>query len=358
MAPRTKASNGAVRTHAEDMMLTVGLDIGYGAVKAVTPNQALDPFPSVYGQAREIKFRPEEIATKYPGDQISDDVGDWFVGHLALSQLPQGEQLYLRGRSADEETIGNEFRVRMTKVAIGKLLPGHKGGETIHLRIATGLPVDHMGDAPALKASLIGQHLIKTDATEFVANIMDVMVMPQPYGTIYRKVLLDSGDYNPDHTAERTGVVDVGTYSVDLTLDDRGEYIDTDSGSAESGIWTAQNHIAAYYERTYRAKLNYRDMEEILRHRRLKIRGQVVWFDQEVEEALEPLRRATIQKMQHLWGGGERIDVIYLSGGGAYFVEDRIKDAYPQAVLVENAQYANARGYLNYALLAQRNEGR
>lgn len=43
---------------------------------------------------------------------------------------------------------------------------------------------DHMRDAAELKASLIGQHLIKTDTAELIAHVSEVMVMPQPYGTI------------------------------------------------------------------------------------------------------------------------------------------------------------------------------
>ena len=54
--------------------LTIGLDIGYGVVKAVTDTASI-AFPSVMGHAREIKFQQETIQQKYPGDQISDEQG-------------------------------------------------------------------------------------------------------------------------------------------------------------------------------------------------------------------------------------------------------------------------------------------
>jgi hypothetical protein len=104
-------------------IITVGLDIGYGVVKVVTNEGAL-AFPSVMGHAREIKFQQDSIQQKYPGDQISDDEGTWFVGDLALAQLPPGELLRLRGRTANEKTMGNTFRQRLAKVAIGKLVQG------------------------------------------------------------------------------------------------------------------------------------------------------------------------------------------------------------------------------------------
>ncbi len=336
------------KRNATPSTLTIGLDIGYGVVKAVTTDQVIT-FPSVCGHARDIKFRAEEIGAHYPGDQIHDDEGTWFVGDLALSQLPPGELLRLRGRTANEMTIGNVFRLRLAKVAIGKLLAGERHGEAMHLRIATGLPTDHMHDAAELKAALIGQHLIKTDAAEVVANVAEVMVMPQPYGTLYAQTLTGDGDINPCHTFLRTGICDVGTYTVDLILDDDGMYIDAESGSVESGVYTAQERIAAVLERDHRQKMPFKIVEEVLRTGCFRASGDLVDYSHEVQEALEPLRSATVSLMGEKWKAGKTVDVIYLSGGGAELVYDVVAAAYHQTKLVRQAQLANARGYLNYA---------
>jgi len=225
-------------------VVTLGLDIGYGVVKVVT-NEGAFAFPSVMGHAREIKFQQDEIAKRHPGDQITDDDGAWFVGDLALAQLPPGELLRLRGRTANEKTMGNSFRQRLAKVAIGKLVSGVWGRDVVHLRIATGLPVDHMRDAGELKEALLGQHLIQTDSCEVIANVTEVIVMPQPYGSAYSQILTHAGEINVYHTYMRTGIVDVGTYTVDIALDDDGEFVDAESGSVESGVYTAQERISA-----------------------------------------------------------------------------------------------------------------
>jgi plasmid segregation protein ParM len=325
----------------------IGMDIGYGVTKALT-DRAQVAFPSVAGYARDIKFRADEIAVKYPGDQVFDDEGHWFVGDLALSQLGAGEQRRLRGRTANEGELGNVFRARLAKAAIGKLLPTHD--DVVHLRIATGLPVDHMRDADALRVALGGQHVIHTDGAHFIANVVGVMVMPQPYGTIYSQRLTTEGAINRCHTFTRVGVVDVGTYTVDLALDDDGEYIDGESGSVESGVWTAQERIAAAIERDYREKPALRVVEGVLRSGCLRASGESVDYSGEVSEALAPLRSATMELIAQKWKGGLNVDVIYVSGGGAALVIDEIKSYYRQAQLVEGAQMANARGYLNYAL--------
>ena len=328
--------------------VTMGLDIGYGVVKAITTEQVV-MFPSVMGHAREMKFQQEEIAKRHPGDQITDSDGDWFVGDLALAQLPPGELLRLRGRTANESTMGNAFRLRLAKAAIGKVMQGMWNRDIVHLRIATGLPTDHMRDAAELKASLIGQHLIKTDTAEIIANVSEVMVMPQPYGSIYANTLTEKGEINRQHTYRRTGVCDIGTYTVDLALDDEGEFVDAESGSVESGVYTAQERISAALERDYREKMPFKIIEEVLRTGVFHANGQPVAYHDIVEEALAPLRSATLNLLSEKWQRGTTVDVIYLSGGGAQLVVNDIKAAYPQTVLVQDSQLANARGYLNYA---------
>jgi len=345
-----RRANGKAPTAS---VLTIGLDIGYGVVKAVTDDQIVT-FPSVMGHAREIKFQQEEIAKRHPGDQIRDDDGTWFVGDLALSQLPTGELLRLRGRTANESTMGNAFRLRLAKVAIGKLLRGLQDGDVFHVRIATGLPTDHMRDANELKAALLGQHLIHTDTTTIIANVTEVMVMPQPYGTIYAATLTPDGKINRQHKHRRTGVCDVGTYTVDLALDDEGEFLDAESGSVESGVYTAQERIASALERDYREKMPFKIVEEVLRTGVFYANGQPVDYREVVMDALTPLRSATLNLLSEKWQRGTILDVIYLSGGGAELVYGDVFEAYPQTQLVPEAQVANARGYLNYARFIER----
>lgn len=329
--------------------VTIGLDIGYGVVKATTAEQVIT-FPSICGHAREIKFRAEEIASRYPGDQLTDDTGAWFIGDLAASQLPPGEQLRLRGRTANEDRLGNVFRVRLAKAAIGKLLAGHNNGEAIHIKLSTGLPTDHMRDQAALKAALVGQHAICTDTANFVANVTEVHVMPQPYGALFSQFLLPTGQLNPHFTWNRAGVVDVGTYTVDLIVDDNGEYIDMESGSVESGVYTAQQRIAELLERDYRQKMSTKVIERLLRTGYFQSHGEPVDYRREVQEALEPLRSATVNLMGEKWKTGANVEIIFLAGGGAALVEDVVTEMYRQAVILPNAQLANATGYLAYAL--------
>ena len=245
--------------------------------------------------------------------------------------------------------MGNACGLRLAKVGVGKLGEGGGGRDVVHLRLAVGLPVDHMRDADELRETLRGQHLIQTDVSEAIANVTDVIVMPQPYGGIYSQMLTPVGELNVHHTYMRTGVVDVGTYTVDIALDDDGEFISSESGSVEGGVYTAQERISAMLERDYREKMPYKIVEQVLRSGIFTASGKPMDYSEEVEDALAPLRSATLGLMSEKWQRGTTVDVIYLSGGGAELVYEQVVEAYPQTKLVAHAQMANARGYLYYA---------
>jgi len=333
----------------EPAAFVLGLDIGFGVTKVYDGRSSI-MFPSVWGPRRVLKFQESEIKGRYPGDWIVDDDGEWFVGDLAASQLPTGAQRRLRGRTADDAALSNAARVRLAKVALGKLFPNIQNGDVVQVRIATGLPVDHMRGTGDLKAALLGQHRISTDRADFVANVTDVMVMPQPYGTIYANTLLPTGRLNPHHVAKRTGVCDIGTYTIDVALDDDGEFIDAASGSTEAGMYMAQDMIATLYEQEYREKPSYKIISEAMTKGYLRIRGENENIEDDLESALDPVRQAAIELMTDKWGSGVSVDTIYCSGGGASRAFRAIGAAFKHAILMDNAQMANAIGYRNYAM--------
>lgn len=333
----------------------VGLDVGYRATKAIMPGTNPIIFPSVVAPNRNMAFREEESRAAHPGDRLKDDDGDWFIGDLAIEQYRNPDSLLkLRGRIGEGDATGNAFRLRMAKAALGKLF-GVCDGRVIHIRLATGLPVDHMSRATELKEALMGQHHIKTDQSDFIANVTDVSVMPQPYGVIYSQMLTADGAINKKYTARYTGVVDVGGYTTDLALDHNGTYIDSGSGSIELGVSSAQEEITALLLRKHEQKPSYEALERCLTTGFYRVRGEDIDYRKAVQSALEPLRASTMAMMGNKWQVGAEIDAIYCAGGGAGVVHRVISEAYKQAELLPNAQTAIAEGYLRYALTVERN---
>jgi hypothetical protein len=334
------------RIIAGELML-LGIDVGYGVTKALS--WGFDPvlFPTVYGYSRPLSFRAEEIARRYPGDQIEDDYGTWFVGGLAQSQLQSYEQLTLRGRDN-----ANDIRRLMMLTAIGKMFPAHDSKKPLRVRIATGLPVDHIGGASALKQALIGRYQVSTEQSSFPVEIEAVSVMPQPYGTINAYSLMPNGDENPYYTFRRIAVLDNGTFSVDLSTDDEGEPIQAQSGTAETGTHTAYERIAALYEERFEDKPDTRLIERIMREKKFKVRNE--WHDWtgEVDDMLLPMRQSTINLCRVKIAKALQHEAIFNVGGPAPLVGDLVRREYPQTVSPNNSQITNALGYLHYAAFA------
>ncbi len=117
-----------------------------------------------------------------------------------------------------------------------------------------------------------------------------------------------------------------GPYTVDIALDDDGEFVDAESGSVEGGVYMAQERISSMLERDYREKIPYRIVEQVLSNGIFTASGTPVDYSSEVEDALSPLRSAT-QLISEKWQRGTTLDIIYLSGGGAELVYEQVVEA-------------------------------
>lgn len=328
--------------------VVVGYDAGYGVIKAVTEGQSVS-FPSVAAHPHQIDFAADEISAKYPGEQLTDSEGEWWVGNFAIKQTPINEQIKLQGRTNNEDEIGMAFRKRMLYAALAKLFPD-RSGDVIHVLLSTGLPVAHMKDSALMKSTFIGQHKISTNNANFIANIVDCRVMPQPYGTIYSQTMLPNGQLNEYHIYKKTAVFDVGNYTVDCAVDDEGEFVDPESDSAKVGVYTAQERLRKILEGYYRDDISLDMIDQVLRTGYLRAFNEVKDYREEANEALKPLRDGTLGLMNRLWKTGLTIDVIFGAGGGATLVEKEAKRAYPHVKVVDNPQIANSIGYYNYGM--------
>lgn len=326
--------------------IVVGFDAGYGDTKAVSGDQKII-FPSVAAHTHQIDFAADEISAKYPGEQLIDNEGEWWVGNFAIKQSPLNEQIKLQGRTNNDDEIGMAFRKRMLYAALAKLFP-YQHGDAVHIYLSTGLPVAHMKDSALMKSTFIGQHKISTNNANFIANIIDCAVMPQPYGTIYSQTMLPNGEFNPFHIYKKTAVVDVGNYTVDCAVDDEGEFVDPESGSAKVGVYTGQERLRKILENYYRDEISLDMINQVLRTGYLRAFNEVKDYREEATEALKPLRDGTQGLMNRLWKTGLTLDVIFGAGGGATLIEKEAKRAYPHLIIVPNPQTANSEGYRNY----------
>lgn len=337
-----------VQTEKPTSPLVMGFDSGYGEVKAVSGEHRVK-FPSVSASTHEIAFSADAISAKYPGEQLTDDEGDWWVGNFAIQQAPINEQFKLQGRTNNSDEIGMAFRKRMLYAALAKQFP-IMDGNVYHIFLVTGLPVSHMKDSGVMKKTFIGQHPIRTNNANFIANIIDCRVMPQPYGVIYSQTILPDGQQNEYHLYNKTAVVDVGNHTVDCAVDDEGEFIDPESDSAQVGVYTAHERLTKILVAKWGDGITREMVDQVLRTGVLRAFNELHEYHDEVQEVLKPLRDGTLSLTNRLWKTGLGHDVVLIAGGGANYTEGVLKKAYSHAVVVKDPQMAIAQGYYNYGM--------
>jgi hypothetical protein len=328
----------------------IGVDLGYGNVKAVAGNQRVI-FPSVSGRAINVRFGSEDIASGYAGDQIEHYDASMWIGNLAAQHLRPEQQRRLRGLGTNQDEIGMDFRVLMMKAALAKLYPDLRNGDALHINLATGLPVSHMAQASTLKKHLIGQHLIHTDTTHFTANISEVAVMPEPRGTMFAFTLNADGSLNEYYDADTTVVFNGGAVTNDVQYDLNGEFVEAYSGSSRTGYHLAFDTLRDLIQDRYGETPSLHVLEMVIRNEAMKVKGKVIPMREEVHTALAPVRDGALELLSDTIQTAMSVDRIIVSGGFTLKMYDCISGKYEQSTKSDNPLYDTAQGYQNYAMM-------
>lgn len=185
----------------------IALDIGYSAVKVMSPNNVVS-FPS-YARRIDDSFQfigetPKE-AILYK-DLTTGEM--WIVGEVAQNLIASGDtsdsesSLYGRDRYANDmyKVIANTgLGCGYRSNAIGGPKPTDK------IVIQTGLPERYMNDEEDLISSLAGEHnfALKIGNGEWkdynlTINAEDVFVMSQPKGTLLSVCINKKGQFIPE----------------------------------------------------------------------------------------------------------------------------------------------------------------
>lgn len=338
--------------------MKIGIDAGYGFVKAIAENGRRVSFPSVVGAGRERPMAGLFGRGDGPGHDVSIRLGAeperYFLGELALRES------WNASRSFEQERV-NHPGLRTLLLAAAAML--NEGGEPVHL--ATGLPLEYyFSQREALKGSLQGLTaevtLHRTEERRLI-HFQTVTLFPQAAGAFYAQLLDESGAVRNAALAEAGGLVavlDIGFKTSDFLV------LDLDQGLAvqESMSGTINLGMSVVYEGLQRElKLKTGEVIDLLEVELAAQRKRALfWLGREwnLADMLRPryveLGRAIRDKVMRAWGDkASRIRVIYLAGGGAYALEQYLPFS-AATHMAEDAQFANAKGFLAVAAARER----
>lgn len=316
----------------------IGLDVGYGYVKATAGRRLTTCFPSVVGPAVDIKYHNDLIGNGR-GMEVWGEGGRWFVGDMARLQSPSPTSPRARKRDM------NIIRL-LTLGAMFNL--GIEGT----VKLVTGLPVEWFTDKRQLEIGLRGPHSFMVNGESRHVNIGDVVIVPQPFGSFFRSVLSEDGALtDPNGWARgRVGILDVGMYTSDYALSDALRYVEPRSGSIDKAMARVYELIREGLAHYHGREATLEDVERAVKEGSIPHQGGLIDIRDLAVQAREAIGRSVIGKAQTLWGVGDDLAVVLVTGGGAPFFFEMAQAVYPHAQLMHEPQMANAAGFHRYGL--------
>lgn len=313
-------------------MTVAGIDIGHSAVKMAfrTPDGTLRhrQYPSVVTPAIPLSFDPQPEVTR--SDTVELEGRRYFVGVTAVSQGAQAAS----GLSMDW-IHAPEHQVLMERAR--RYLDSHQAQPDL---VVLGLPVVTFARQQEELARQ-GLDVFRTD----------VVVVPQPWGAYQHGVLNENGEHltSKGTLLASWAVIDVGHFTTDFMLMERGRWIEVASGSC-GGIYKAVEQLKKLLH-ARGLQTTSLECEEALRAGFIRNFNERLSVQADIEEAVAVVVNEIVETGTRLFGGVvRRLDAVLLAGGGADIIYPTLRERWPHTVTSEDPRMAIAEGMRRWGL--------
>lgn len=226
----------------------------------------------------------------------------------------------------------------------------------VNVRIATGLPLStfYMGGEP--NSELIGRKdasirtVVKSADDSTMPNIVEHSVFPEGLAAWVDYAIGEDGEIRVDLT-ETVGVIDIGGRTTDIAVVLPGKRIDhARCGSADIGVLDVVEAVGISLFNRFKVEFPGSKIEQALRTRSIKKHGTPVDIGAEIDAAVAQVMDSVMREVSRRLGTAVDVDKILLVGGGAYLF-NKVAKSYPNVVVPEAPEFANARGFAKYLSL-------
>lgn len=320
-------------------MRLYGVDIGFGYTKAMTADKSPVVIPSIVGSPDAPSYR--------------SDIGD----RMKIAPVTLNGHSYLIGEAAkrfsrfhyrvfDSSFTQSPYYLLLFASALLQL----DDSPAEPAAVVTGLPVSRYSEewARELKDLLAKNHKLRTASGETNLNVEKAKVVPQPFGSFFDFKLDSTGrlkDLSRIH--DKVAIVDIGFQTTDLALA-APHFVEEASGSLETGVRSVVERVRRDLSRQRSLNLDIAEAEEAVRTKTVKIFGEKADISDLIARSAREVAEEILSYARTLWGRGQKIETLILTGGGTHLFKDYFKE-YPNLHVPHDPALANVRGYLKLA---------
>jgi len=320
--------------------MDIGYDGGFYATKAVCGDKRVT-FPSFVTRPAESLFSLNGHTTMI----VASEHGRYLVGQEAVKKGVTG------ARKETAAWIQSPEYLALLFGALSELTEATQA--TINL--VTGLPLaDYQRDRAALRDRLLGVHqFVREGRRGQSLKVESVRVVPQAWGAVLALLIDDRGRIvRPELAKSKVAVLDVGGHTVNYLSVDGLSDIPSETQGTERGAWNVVRAVRDYLDVSHPGLNRMQDhavMQAIVEGYTFDA-GERVDLRPIVKPIIDDIGQEIVDTAAQYWGpGAATFRQVVVCGGGAYLWGEHVKRAFRQAAVLPEPEYANARGFHNFA---------
>jgi plasmid segregation protein ParM len=332
-------------------LISIGIDLGHSSVKSVIKctnrfnlTNATEIFPTVVRAWTPIANA--ETARRAEADTVTVNLRKFFVGKTA--QL-QGQADSFSGQSRNWIETEQHDALLMSAWNRAQAAIAKNGLERIsRTALVLGLPASYYGEQRDIlqkRANALLRPLVAPGCD------LQIYIESQSRAPLLCVVF----DSNGEETGrggedESWAVVELGQFTTDFTLHDRGQEVDSAASSAR-GVSMVYERVANHFKQKG-IESDFETIQKAIMTKKIKDFGREVDVSDIVGPAIHEFTTYILDEVSTRFGSkARRLDGLIVAGGGAYIVGSEIKAKYPNAIVPANARFAVAEGYSRFGLL-------
>lgn len=231
--------------------------------------------------------------------------------------------------------------------------------DTAFLHVLVGLPVQVLADnalassvRSQLRGWMVGLHKFVVNGEEFTVAVDAVKTMAQPLGSFFAWGMDETGQWvQSDNPRAKFAVADIGFNTLDLFVIEDGRVNERYSSGDTLGMRRANSFIKSSVKQQYGVNISLQEANALTRQSKPVLHHSDGSTDMTplVNQALADTFGGIASFMNDTWGNARQFRRVIITGGGAEALRDKLLALYPHAIIMPDAQTANAVGLAKFA---------